>query len=180
MPTDKEREANFKRLFLAHEHELRTYARTLLPTWQAVDDVLQESSVVMWNKLDQLREESGFLPWAKVIVRFEALRARRYVARDRLVLSDETMALLADEAHEFSDSLLDLEQKALSACLQKLSEDHRKLVLMPYVESGGLLQVAERTKRSANSLYKLLGRLREKLRLCVEQELELSGERRLS
>ena len=180
MQTDRDREPIFMRLFVAHERELRAFARTLLPTWEVVDDVLQESSVVMWRKLDQLTDESGFLPWAKVIIRFEALRARRRVARDRLVLSEETVSLLAKEALEVPDDLLQRERDALALCLQKLSNEHRKLVLMPYVESGGLLQVAERTKRSANSVYKLLGRLREKLKLCVERELELAREGRPS
>gem|GEM_PF-497875 len=40
----------------------------------------------------------------------------------------------------------------------------------PYREPGGVTELAERTKRSSNSFYKLLGRLREKLRLCVEQQ----------
>ncbi|NNC87597.1 MAG: hypothetical protein HKN82_03950 [Akkermansiaceae bacterium] len=88
---DGEKEAEFMRLFVAHEPELRAFLRTLLPTWEAVDDVLQEASVVMWKKLDQLEDEGGFLPWAKVIVRFKALQARRTVARDRLVLSEETV-----------------------------------------------------------------------------------------
>ena len=160
------------RLFVVHEPVLRAFARTLLPNWEAVDDVLQESSVVMWKKLDQLQDESGFLPWAKVIVRFEALRARRRVARDRLVLSEEAISKLADQELKVSQDLLERERDALKRCLTKLSEDHRRLVMMPYLETGGLTQLAARTQRSANSLYKLLGRLREKLRLCVEQELE--------
>lgn len=163
------------RLFVRHERELRALARTLLPTWEAVDDVLQESSVVMWKKLDQLTDESGFLPWAKVIVRFEALRARRRVARDRLVLSDETVALLAKQAEEAPDQLHHHERDALGRCLGRLSDEHRRLVLMPYVDNGGLLRVAEQTGRSPNSLYKLLGRLREKLKRCVEGELEPAG-----
>ena len=165
------------RLFVAHEPVLRAYAQTMLPTWEAVDDVLQESSVVMWKKLDQLQDDAGFLPWAKVIVRFEALRARRRVARDRLVLSEETMSKLADQELEVSHDPLDRERDALKRCLAKLSDEHQRLVMMPYLESGGLKDLAERTRRSANSLYKLLGRLREKLRICVEQEMELSADR---
>jgi DNA-directed RNA polymerase specialized sigma24 family protein len=46
---------------------------------------------------------------------------------------------------------------------------------MPYQRSGALRELAQRTNRSVNSLYKLLGRLREKLRLCVEQELITKG-----
>mgnify|MGYP001801209965 CR=1 FL=1 len=50
--------------FVEHEDILRAYARSLLPLWEAVGEVMQEASVVMWRKLDQLRNESEFLPWA--------------------------------------------------------------------------------------------------------------------
>ena len=163
------------RMFVTHEPELRAFLRTLLPSWESVDDVLQEASVVMWKKLDQLEDEEGFLPWAKVITRFEALHARRTVARDRLVLSEETMELLAEESIEAESGQGDLERKALNLCLQKLSQEHRKLVLLPYRSPGALKNLAEETNRSVNSLYKLLGRLREKLRLCVERELMAEG-----
>ena len=44
---NKEKEAGFMRMFVAHEPELRAFLRTLLPSWELVDDVLQEASVVM-------------------------------------------------------------------------------------------------------------------------------------
>jgi len=163
------------RMFVAHEPELRAFLRTLLPSWELVDDVLQEASVVMWSKLDQLENEEGFVPWAKVIVRFKAMHARRSVARDRLVLSEETVALLAEEAVDSNSERMNLERRALDSCLQKLSRENRRLVLIPYQRSGSLSELAQRTNRSVNSLYKLLGRLREKLRLCVEQELIMKG-----
>ena len=163
------------RMFVAHEPELRAFLRTLLPSWELVDDVLQEARVVMWNKLDQLENEEGFVPWAKVIVRFKAMHARRSVARDRLVLSEETVALLAEDTPDSNSERIHLERRALDSCLQKLSLENRHLVLMPYERSGALSELAQRTNRSVNSLYKLLGRLREKLRLCVEQELITKG-----
>ena len=55
----------FIRLFLQHENALRAYARSILPNWESVDDVLQEASMVMWEKLEQLENEEGFLPWAR-------------------------------------------------------------------------------------------------------------------
>ena len=81
-------EGKFLRLFVHHESILRAYARARLPDWEAVDDVIQEASVIMWKKLGQLDNEDGFLPWAKVIVRYEAMAALRVRAKDRLVLSE--------------------------------------------------------------------------------------------
>ena len=34
-------EVDFMRMFLKHENALRAFARSLLPDWDAVDDVLQ-------------------------------------------------------------------------------------------------------------------------------------------
>ncbi len=165
-------ESGLMRLFVRHERELRAYARTLLPTWEAVEDTLQEASVVIWKKREQLDDEADFLPWARTIVRFEALKTRRRVARDRLMLSEETIVMLAEQAAGLpDDGLLDRERNALRRCLQQFSDEHRKLLLAPYLSRGGVREMAERSGRTANSLYKLLGRLREKLSHCVERRL---------
>ena len=80
-----------------------------------------------------------------------------------------------EEALEHSSDLLRRERRALDSCLEKLSDEHRKLVLLPYREPGGVAELAAQTNRSANSLYKLLGRLRYNLRHCVERELAAEG-----
>lgn len=164
-------DGRFLRLFVQHEQALRAYARVMVPNWDAVDEVIQEASVVMWRKLDLLDSPENFLPWAKVIVRFEALRARRDFARDRLVFSEELLSMLADEAAETEDELLAREKAALERCFKRLSPAHRELLLAPYAGCGRVKELAEQTERSVNSLYKLLGRLRSKLQGCISQDL---------
>jgi RNA polymerase sigma-70 factor, ECF subfamily len=161
----------FLRTFVRHEAALRAYARVMVPTWEAVDDVMQEASVVMWRKFAELDGEENFLSWARVIVRFEALRARRKFARDRLVFSEELLAVLADEAEDSPEELRVAEAAALRGCLQKMSPAHQELILAPYAGDGRVKQLGEQAGRSANSLYKLLGRLRAKLHECVEREM---------
>ena len=164
-------EPDFLRLFLKHEEVLRAYARVLLPTWESVEEVMQESSVVMWKKLAQLDHADSFLPWAKVIVRFEALRQRRDHARDRHVFGDEVIELLAKEAAEVEEDLWGREREALRSCLARFSPHHRELVLAPYAGDGRVTRLAQESGRSVNSLYKLIGRLREKLSQCVQSKL---------
>jgi RNA polymerase sigma-70 factor, ECF subfamily len=164
-------DGRFLRLFVHHEPALRAYARAIVPTWDAVDEVIQEASVVLWRKLEHLDADENFLPWAKVVVRFEALRARRTFARDRLVFSEELLSMLADEALEMEEDELVLEKSALSLCFKKLSPAHQELLLAPYAGSGKVKELAGQSTRSVNSLYKLLGRLRAKLQTCIESEL---------
>ena len=129
----------------------------------------------MWKKLHQLEREGDFFTWARVIVRFEALRARRNAARDRLVLSEETLDLLAEEAMHTTTDDLERERQALNGCLKKLGDDQRKLVFAASMRDGGVKELAEASNRTANSLYKLIGRLRATLRDCVQRKLKTQG-----
>lgn len=172
LPQNSIDQSDFMRLFVKHERNLRVFARSLLPNWPAVDDVLQEASVVMWKKLHQLEKEEDFFTWARVIVRYEALRARRNAARDRLVLSEETLELLANEAMPTTGDDLEKERAALNRCLKKIGNEQRELVFAACRRDGGVKELAEATNRTANSLYKLIGRLRASLRKCALRQLQ--------
>jgi RNA polymerase sigma-70 factor (ECF subfamily) len=173
MPDKITSEERFLRLFVQNEDALRAYARALLPDWASVDEVLQESSVVMWRKLDQLRDESEFLPWGKMIVRFEALRSMRSAARDRLCFSADVIELLAGDDASSSIHDHEREQAALKHCLEKLEIGQRELVLLPYRGHGAVVDLAAETRRTVNSLYKKIGRLRERLTQCVNRQMDL-------
>lgn len=118
MPSELPTDEAFLRGFLQSEDDLRAYARALLPTWEAVDEVMQEASLVMWRKLDQLREESEFLRWAKVIVRSESLKARRTFARYRHQFGDDVFELIAAEDDSVDEEELQREREVMAACLQ--------------------------------------------------------------
>ena len=164
-------EADFMRLLLQHENALRAFARSLLPGWDAVDDVIQDASVIMWQKLGQLDDEEGFLPWGKVIVRFHCYRYLEQKKRKGAVFSNELVAILADEAEGIDEAEHSQRWQALEMCLGKLSSPERELVLAPYLHHGRITELAERGGTSANALYKKLGRLRDRLRHCVKERL---------
>lgn len=167
-------QADFIRLLLSHENALRAFARCLLPNWDAVDDILQDASVIMWQKLDGLENEAGFLPWGKVIVRFHCLRYHEQKRAKGVVFSDQLIAMLADEAEQISQTEHEDRRRALEVCVQKLSKPERELVLAPYLEHGRIKELAKLGGTTANALYKKIGRLRDRLRQCVMERLEYS------
>ena len=162
---------DFIRLLMRNEPALRAYARTLLPNWQSVDEVLQDASVTLWEKFPQLRDENGFLPWAKTVVRFKALSAIDRLRRDRHVFSNHVLELLAEEAEAFQVEERERSLEALRSCLESFSTTHQELLLAPYFGEGRVTTLAEQAGKSANALYKLLGRLREKLHACIQTRL---------
>lgn len=165
-------EADFMRLLIRHEPVLRAYARALLPDWHLVDEVIQEASVTLWKKLGDLREAEGFLPWAKVVVRFKCLSAVDALRRDRHVFSAGVLELLADEAERLDMDENEQAMDALRACLADFFAAHQELLLAPYSGEGRVKALAEASGRSANALYKLLGRLREKLSVCIQKRMQ--------
>lgn len=169
-PSNSEPSSAFLRLFIQHENALRAYARILLPTWDAVDEAIQESSIIMWKKFEQLDDPANFLKWARVIVRFESLRMRRTKARDRHVFHENCYELLASEEEEEG---IDNERElgALKRCLSRVKPDYQQLLLARYSGTYKLKQLAQLRGQSPNSLYKLLQRLRHKLGHCIESTL---------
>ncbi len=167
-------ESDFVRLFARHELALRNYARLILPDWSGVDDVLQDASITMWESRQRLRDQSGFLPWGKVIVRHKCFNAIAKMRRDRLVLDKDVLEVIAreEEAETESEDLM-LIQHSLAECLSELSPERRELVLAPYRGAGEVKKLAEQGRKTPNSLYKIIGRLRTKLSQCVEEKLKL-------
>ncbi len=163
----------FLSLFLQHERSLAAFARTMLPDWESVDDVIQNASVAMWRKIDTLDNDDEFMRWAIVVVRMEALKYRRSKARDRLVLSDELVDRLTSEAQEENDpSHVAAYASAFDQCLKSFAPEHQKLLLSPYVSHGSVKELAKSIGSTANALYKKIGRLRVKLHDCVETRLQ--------
>ncbi len=91
------------------------------------------------------------------------------------MLSDEVLNLIADEAEAMDAEEFAAIRGALTACLTQFSEPHQELLLAPYAGDGRVKQLAEQGRKSVNALYKLLGRLREKLANCIRGQLELEA-----
>lgn len=122
----------FVQLFARHERNLRAFIRSMGLDWFAVDDVVQTISLVMWRKWDQFDPDTDFMQWARVIARFEVLKFRRKMARDRHVFRDDVMEWLADAAEELDPSI----GRGLPCCFAAMSECDSREISTP--NPGGL------------------------------------------
>lgn len=161
----------FLRLWMRHEPELRAFVRSCCPKAQEVDDVMQEVSVAALRKFSTLDDHAAFGPWACLIARYELLTARRRFARDRHVLSEDIVQLLADEGAE-ELSLRKKQLRALDHCVAKLPRERRELALAAYAKGTTIRQIAAELKRTEGSLYQLLARIRKELHRCMQRSLE--------
>lgn len=172
--SDQARYESFVRLFTRNEPALRAFTRSLLPSWDDVDEVMQNTGVVLWRKFSDFEPEADpaneFFRWACVVARFEVLAWRRDKARDRHVFDEDLVEMLALEAEEKHETLRD-ERKALEKCLAKLPENLRKIVVAAYEPGVRLNEVARDLGKSATAFYKKLNRTRALLLDCIREEV---------
>lgn len=88
---------SFVQDFGRHEPGLRAFVRALVRTRNDMEEVIQQTCLVLWRKYCDFQPGGDFLAWAVTVARFEVLKYRRTRARDRHLFGEELLALLADE-----------------------------------------------------------------------------------
>jgi RNA polymerase sigma-70 factor (ECF subfamily) len=173
-PSSDEAYESFLTLFAHHENDLRTFIRSLLPTWHDADEVLQNSALVIWRKFDEFDPATAFMKWACVIARFEALAYRRKMARDRLVFREDILELMADEGAGEVDTR-QAEYEALESCLAAMPEKQRTLLTLAYTPGVKVKELAEQAGSTSAAFYMRLNRLRKDLMHCIESKLQTAS-----
>ena len=167
-------QSEFVRCYNRHYRDLYRYAFMLVLRQSDADDVLQEASVALWKKFDQFDPELPFLPWAKRFVFLEVLNFRKRKKGAPIALSDSVIEQLGEEnsAHE---DVLAVQREALEGCVAKLKSRDREMLEARYDSETSLVELANSSNRSVNSMYVILNRIRKQLLQCVNRVLRSEG-----
>ena len=172
--TADERHVRFTSLMSRHHASLMSFILSLVANWTDAEDLLQQTSVVMWQKFEEFNPDTSFVAWGMQIARYHTMNHVRKRARSRQVLSTEIVEKMADEGPGEAERL-EAERVALRSCLQKLDTDSRGLLSRCYDAGGTIKQAAEQLRRTPNSIYKGLNRIRESLLRCILQTMTREG-----
>jgi len=164
------RHEKFLRLFTANEPAIRAFVRNLVPSRIDADDVLQEVAIVLWNKFDEFRCDGDFRTWAYGIAKFKVLSWIRDQRRDRLMLANDVVEMIATDSHHM-DHRLQRQRELLEFCFHKVSPRDRELLLQAYQPNSTIQDVALSSGRTVAGFYQWLYRMRQLLQECVHREL---------
>jgi RNA polymerase sigma-70 factor (ECF subfamily) len=154
-----------------HQRQIHALIASLIPNAADVQDVLHETTLVLWRDFAKFDPERSFLKWACGVA-FNVVRSHRRKRRDLVLpLDDDLMALLVAERQALSDTL-DERRAALGQCLQKLRPVDRQLVVSCYAGEDSARAVAERLGRPVGAVYQSLGRIRRALMECIERSMK--------
>ncbi len=165
------RTEEFLKLYGQCQRQLYVFTISLLPSATDAQDVLQETSLVLWEKFGEFDPQGSFFAWARGIAYRKVLQHREKMARQASFLRQTTVELLAKdwgraELNEEQD-----QQAALAHCLNRLSASDAELVKERYAPGATVQALATNLGRTPNALSQSLRRIRQALLDCMTRYL---------
>ena len=164
----------FVRLFSRHQRQVYAYIATVLVNPADVEEVLQETSIVLWSKFETYDRQRSFVKWACGVAHLQILRHFRQQKRKPLPLDEPTLELLLAERTAMEHQLSD-RRAALSECVKQLRASDREIIESCYAPGTSFKTVAKQLGRSVGALYHSLGRIRRTLFECVNRRIAREG-----
>lgn len=167
---DKDKNILFFRLYNAIQSRLYAFLLMMVHNETDAEDLMQETSAILWEKFDEFQEGSNFKAWAFAIAKNRACLFLRQHQKSRLLFMDE----LYQQIPSVAEQILDHQGERITAmkeCIKKLSENDREILRMRYSHNNAPRTVSQLTGRSLNGLYKSLTRIHTLLRACIMRTL---------
>jgi len=158
----------FMRLYTQHQRRLYVYLLSLVHNVTDAEELLQESSYILWKKFDEFEPESNFGSWACRVAYFEVLKYREGRGQKELPLSPQFLERVAAKMAEVS-GLLELHADLFNHCMERLSQPDRELITRRYTPGASVKRIAAELNRPVRSVSKSLARIRRLLLDCVDR-----------
>lgn len=158
----------FIELFTLHQWSVYGFIRTLVPNQTDAEDLLQETSLLMWRKFEEFELGTDFAAWACRIAHFKVLNFLKQRRHSRLCFDEDLITQLAEVQTARAD-VHSSDQTALADCIDKLSGPDRLLLKSCYAKQRCIKTIAAQLGRPAGSVYTSLHRIRQWLLNCVRQ-----------
>ena len=170
-----DQQADFLRKFLQCEPDLRAFVGAVVRDVHARQDVFQEIAVTLWQHFARYDPGRSFAAWARGIAAKKLLERWNQGRRVPVPFSPEAIRRLVEVAERI-ESRPAPGLDALEHCLAKLPEKSRRLLILRYGEAEPLEAIARQLRISRDAIYQALGRLRRRLRDCMQRYLLARGE----
>lgn len=165
---------DFVRIYSKSQQRIMRFIQCLVPNHAEAEDVLQETSVVLWKKWSEFDPKKDFVKWACGIAKYETFRILRQKKKNGTYLNEEVLNQIAEAALAEATQVdrLSAGETALKSCLQELPESERNILKLRYQYDQTIIQIAIECNRPKSSIHDTLVRIRERLLRCVRKRLE--------
>ena len=171
MCINQEQQTQYVALIAASQPRIYAYIRTLMPDERSVDDVLQETNLVLWRESTEFQHDTNFHAWAYKIAYFQILAFYKKKKRqDWLSFDTELLDQLSGGVQQGSEHF-ETELRTLRHCIGKLDLKQKALLHERYYEGTPLKDLALKVQRSVGALKFAMYHIRDTLRVCMRNSL---------
>ncbi|WP_339625100.1 sigma-70 family RNA polymerase sigma factor [Gimesia maris] len=117
----------FMRYYSAAYPHVYRYIYSLIPRKADADEVMQETSVVLWQKFEEFQPDRDFTRWACGIARLVVLESLRKQRRFIVGLDEQLIKELSIRREERYE-LLEIRQEFLEECKEQLDQQDLNLL----------------------------------------------------
>jgi RNA polymerase sigma-70 factor, ECF subfamily len=160
----------FVQRLTASQRPLYAFIRSQVYSRNDADEVMQQTTAVLWEKYETFRSDGDFVRWACGIARLEVLAHFRNRRRLRVVLDDNLAEAVADRLAAAAADV-DLRLDMLIECMKELVIRDRDLIERHYRSEQSVTEIAAALGVSESSIYKRLSHSRDMLYECIQRRI---------
>jgi RNA polymerase sigma-70 factor, ECF subfamily len=166
--TAKGDQAAFERLYEATRAKLYGVVLRILRRTDLAEEVLQEAYLKVWNSAGQFDPGAASpITWMVAITRNRAIDLVRRRSETSIEEEPQAMEIAAESLDPLAPREMGDELKRLLACLGRLDEERRRIVLLAYYSGWSRDRLAAEFEKPVNTIKTWLRRALIDLRECL-------------
>ena len=169
---------NYMSLLSKNYQRIYNFILLLVSNHNNADDIMQETSILMFEKFNCFEQGTDFLAWAKTIARYKTLEYLRKQKSDKMVFNPDILELIEQDYEKHFSQRDDMVDK-LRKCVSVLPHVDRQLLGLRYYEDISAVDIAKRFGCSFQKIYRDISRINSTLLHCIKHKIrmeELSAE----
>ncbi len=160
----------FVQLLTANQHRIHGYILSITGNSAVADDVMQETTAMMWKKYSDFKPGTDFVAWGVTIARYVNLNYRKKHTGKTIQLSDNAIRALDGDVFKVLKKT-DYRMDSLKECVSKLPPKDQKILELRFFEGHSIKMVAERVGKSDRSVFRSFARVYDLLMNCIQSKL---------
>ena len=171
MKQNLDNKGSFVELYSSNYNRIKHTILSLVPNVNEAEDIMQETSRIMWEKFDQFEVGTNFVAWAITIARFQILKYRSKYS-SKVNFEPEIIDLLIEDAKK----PLEEDQRRLNAlrkCLKKLELKDQKLIRSRFELNKTAKELSQENGVAMNTIYRNQSRILSLLFGCIRRTVGL-------
>lgn len=160
----------FVQRLTASQRRLYAFIRSQVASRDDADEVMQQTTTVLWEKYGTFRPDGDFVRWACGVARLEVLTHYRNRRRIRVMLGDNVAEAVGQRLAEAADDV-DRRIDMLVECMNELAGRDRDLIERHYRSRQSVTEIAAALGISESLVYKRLSHSRDMLYECIRERL---------